>query len=298
MTLTSAFKSPEGEAAFLDVYDSAMKLWPVPYEEIEVPTRFGMTHVVTSGPIDAPPLVLLHGYYGTLTMWLPNISDFSENYRVYAIDIMGQPGRSTPQPDQPIRDVADFVEWLVETLDTLNLERTSLVGMSYGGWVALNCAISQPQRVQKLVLLSPAGSFQMLTTQFTLRGLLMISIPKRLTVNSFMGWMGFKATPGDKITQTVLQLIYLGVKYFRIHPETGRIMAGMVSDGELRELSVPVLLLMGEHEVIYDPAKALSRARTLIPIFEGELVPDSSHDMCISQHQIVNARVTAFLNGS
>ncbi len=64
MTHTSAFKTPEGEAAYLAAYDAAMKLWPVPYEEIEIPSRFGMTHVVTSGPKDAPPLVLLHGYIG------------------------------------------------------------------------------------------------------------------------------------------------------------------------------------------------------------------------------------------
>ena len=70
---TSAFKTFEGETAFLAAYEAAMKLWPVPYEAIEIPTRFGMTHIVTSGPKDAPPLVLLHGYMVTLTMWSPII---------------------------------------------------------------------------------------------------------------------------------------------------------------------------------------------------------------------------------
>ena len=52
---------------------------------------------------------------------------------------------------------------------------------------------------------------------------------------------------------------------------------------------------MGDHEVIYDPATALARARRLIPDFRGELVPRSSHDMCFSQHRIVDARVLDFL---
>jgi hypothetical protein len=79
MTHTSAFKTPEGEAAFLAAYEAIMELWPVPYEEIEILTRFGMTHVVISGPKDAPPLVLLHGQCGTLTMWATNVADWSKD---------------------------------------------------------------------------------------------------------------------------------------------------------------------------------------------------------------------------
>jgi len=51
----SAFKTPEGETAFLAAYDAAMTLWPVPYEELDTPSRFGNTHVVVSGPKDGPP---------------------------------------------------------------------------------------------------------------------------------------------------------------------------------------------------------------------------------------------------
>ena len=61
-------------------------------------------------------------------MWSPNIADFSKGYRVYAIDVMGQPSKSIP--DEPIRSAADYVEWLTATLDALHLGRISLVGMS------------------------------------------------------------------------------------------------------------------------------------------------------------------------
>jgi pimeloyl-ACP methyl ester carboxylesterase len=296
MTHTSAFKTPEGEAAYLAAYEAAMKLWPVPYEEIEIPSRFGMTHIVTSGPKDAPPLVLLHGYVANLTMWSPNIADFSKDYRVYAIDVMGQAGKSIPDPDEPIGDAADLTAWLSETLNGLNLERIFLVGMSYGGWLALNFAMTAPERVRKLVLLSPAASLQPLVRQFGLRVMAMIFFPTRLTVNSLMGWMGIKDTPGDTLTRCVLDLAYLGMKHFRLVPETARVMPGVFSDDELRALPVPVLLLIGENEVIYDAAKALVRARALLPNFEGELVPQSNHNMCASQYRIVDARVLDFLS--
>ena len=131
MSHSSAFRTPEGQAAFLAAYDAAMKMWPVPYEALEIPTRFGMTHVIVSGPEDAPPLVLLHGYWATSTMWSPNIADFSKEYRIYAIDVMGQPSKSIP--NEPVRNAADYVTWLTATLDALHLGRISLVGRTRSG---------------------------------------------------------------------------------------------------------------------------------------------------------------------
>ncbi len=58
---------------------------------------------------------------------------------------------------------------------------------------------------------------------------------------------------------------------------------------------MPVLLLFGDGEVIYDSAQAFDRARRLIPHFEGELIPRCRHDMCFSQSRIVDARVLDFL---
>ncbi len=171
----SAFKTPEGEAAYLAAYSAAMKLWPVPYEEMNIRSRFGMTHIVVSGLKDTPTLVFLHGYWATLTMWALNIADFSKDYRVYAIDIIGQPSKSIP--DEPIRNAADYVAWLTATLDGLHLDRISLVGMSFSGWLALNYAVAAPERVQKLALLSPAASVLPIVRQFSPRGILMMLFP-------------------------------------------------------------------------------------------------------------------------
>ena len=289
MSHPSAFKTPEGEAAFLAAYDAAMKLWPVPYEELEIPGRFGMTHVIVSGPKEAPPLVLLHGYDATSTMWVPNIADFSKDYRVYAIDVMGQPSKSIPT--EPIRNAEDYAMWLAETLDRLHLDRIFLGGQSYGGWLALNFAMAAPERVQKLVLLSPGGGFVPMVRQFSLRGMLMVWFPTRITVNWFMRWLGITATNA----RPVRELTYLGLKHFRVPVETLRVMPVMFPDDQLRAMRVPTLLLMGDHEVICDPATALARARRLFPDVQGELVPQCSHDMCFSQYRTVDARVLEFL---
>jgi len=287
-----AFRTPEGEAAFLGAYDAAMKrLWRVPYEDLEVSSRFGTTHVVASGPRDGPPLVLLHGYMATLTMWGPNVADFTRDYRVYAIDIMGQPGKSIPA--EPIRDAADYATWLAETLNGLRLDCVSLAGMSYGGWLALNFAIAAPERVKQLVLLSPACLLP-IARQFSLRGMLMMFFPTRLTVDSFMRWLGFRPNRAD--ARCVFDVMRLGLKHFRIPRETLRVTPTEFSDDGLPVMRVPTLLVLGDREVIYDPAAALERGRRLIPQFQGTLVAGASHDMCFSQHRIVDARVLDFLS--
>jgi pimeloyl-ACP methyl ester carboxylesterase len=130
-----------------------------------------------------------------------------------------------------------------------------------------------------------------MVTQFSLRGLLMVAIPTRFTVNSFMRWLGVTATNAGP----VLELMYFGLRHFRVPPDTARVMPTVFSDDQLRVMCVPTLLLIGDHEVISAPATALARAHRLIPHFEGELVPDCRHDMCFSQYRIVDARVLNFL---
>ena len=130
----------------------------------------------------------------------------------------------------------------------------------------------------------------------SVRGMLMTFFPTRFTVNSFMGWLGITDSPGENDARPLLDLMYLGLKHFRVPTETLRALPAAFSDDELRAMRVPVLLLFGDHERIYDPAEALARARRLLPDFQGELVPQSSHDMCYSQRRLVDRRVLDFLN--
>jgi pimeloyl-ACP methyl ester carboxylesterase len=167
--------------------------------------------------------------------------------------------------------------------------------MSYGGWLALTYAVAAPERVAALVLVSPAASFIPIVKQFSLRGMLMVFFPTRFTVNSFMRWLGFDTEPNGPDRRRVFELMYLGLKHFRVPQQTLRVAPAVFSDEQLRSMRVPTLLLIGDHEVIFDSAMALARARRLIADLEADLVPHSSHDVCFSQHRLVDARVLSFL---
>ena len=176
-------------------YEASLRFWPVPFESMDLPSRFGCTHLIACGPKDAPALVILHGYFASLTMWALNIADLSQDFRVYAVDVMGQPGKSIP--DLPIQSREDFVDWLSSILDSLKIDKANLMGMSYGGWVALNYALGAPERVEKCVLLSPAGGFIPLVSQFMLRAMPMMFLPRRFLVEGFMNWLTYTENLGD-----------------------------------------------------------------------------------------------------
>jgi len=301
-TLPSAFKSPEGQAEFMAAYEATLKLWPVPYEPMDITGRYGRTHLVASGPKDAPTLVLLHMFFTSLTQWAANIAYLSRDYRVYAIDVIGQPSMSIP--DQPLKSRQDCVGWLSGVLNALEIERTNLVGASFGGWFTLNYALGVPKRLNKIALLSPVGGFLPLAKQFYVRGMLSKFIPRRFTMQSFVRWMTYQENLRDPSTRLLMYCIgeqmYLGARYFRQPAEMTnfipRVLQNPFSDEELRSMQVPTLLLIGQQEALYDSKAALERARRLIPDFEGELLPQANHEMTISKHKYVDQRLLEFLN--
>ncbi len=292
--LPSAFKNPQGEALYMAAYEAAMRLWTVPYEAMDIPSRFGSTHLVVSGPEDAPPLVLLHGASASLTMWAFNVPELSQDYRVYALDVMGQPSKSVP--DQTISKREDLVEWLTAILDALRIGQTHLVGMSDGGWIALNYAMSMPNRLRKLVVLSPAGGFLPIKKQFFIRAMLATYLPGRFWMNSFIRWMTYKeSVPNEnnrRMFHCMVDQMYLGVKYFRM---PSYIPPVAYRDEELRSIKNPTLLLIGQQEALYDPVGAVERAKRLIPSIKAELIPRANHDMACSQARTVDQKILEFL---
>ncbi|MBO0868599.1 MAG: alpha/beta fold hydrolase, partial [Micromonosporaceae bacterium] len=151
----SIYKSADGEQAVTSAYRRLLAHWPVPAQHRTVPTGQGDTFVLTCGRADAPPLVLLHGAGATSAMWVGSVAVWAEQFRVHAIDLIGEPGLSAPS--RPPLDSDAYARWLDEVFDGLGLTRTAIVGISLGGWLALDYAIRRPNRVDRLVLLAPGG---------------------------------------------------------------------------------------------------------------------------------------------
>jgi len=101
-----------------------------------------------------PAVILLHGMGGVKESWLGNFGALAAGYHVYAIDQIGF-GHS----DKPLLDykIATFVDFLYAFMQAQNIGKATLVGNSFGGWIALDFAIQHAGMVEKLVLVDAAG---------------------------------------------------------------------------------------------------------------------------------------------
>ncbi|MEW6457998.1 MAG: alpha/beta fold hydrolase [Bacillota bacterium] len=95
------------------------------------------------------PLVLIHGLGSDHRMWGPQMDVFSKDHQVIAYDCRGH-GASSPVP--PGYQLADLAEDLARLLDGLKIGQAALVGVSFGGIVAQQFAVSYPERCLALVL--------------------------------------------------------------------------------------------------------------------------------------------------
>jgi pimeloyl-ACP methyl ester carboxylesterase len=279
------FATPEGRAKYMEAYEAMFTLWKVPHDGIDVKTSYGSTHINASGPGDGYPLVLLHGAGLSSTAWFANITELSAHYRVYAVDVIGDAGKSNAECLLEKR--SDYAEWLKEVFDGLDIEKCHLLGHSYGGWLTLNMALAYPDRLNKIVLLAPAASiYQMgFMTQLGLRlGELKIRPPARFVFKMI-------ASHGAVFEETFIHLMEMVTRYCL--PAT--MFPTVFTDTELKQVELPALLLIGAGEKIYNPPKAIKRAQRWMPGLTAEIIPKAGHTLNMEQPEIINARILNFL---
>jgi len=295
----SVFRSAEGEAQYHAAYNAVLKQWPVPYEELFMPTRFGDTYVIVSGPVSANSLVLLPSSGSGAVQWIKNIAAFSQHYRTYAIDVIGEEGKSVVTHPICNHWRQNFAIWMKEIFDGLSIDSTYIVGNSLGGFLTFNTALYLPERVKKIVLISPAATFvQMWPWYWNLlipRGIYLSTpawIGDRLNlvrlVNRAFAWI-WKDFP---IVDPMAKL--RTIRNIAGHPRN-RIFPPVYSDKDLRQVQTPILLLIGEHEVIYKPEDAVRRATRLVPNLKAEILPNANHSAQVTAPELVNVRILDFL---
>jgi pimeloyl-ACP methyl ester carboxylesterase len=249
-----------------DAYDALLDRWGVPVEQLELIDEFGTTHVNACGPADGPPVVLLPGHGATSPVWFTVAPRLATQYRVYAIDLIVDAGRSTNTGRRP-KTPSDLHAWLTNTFDGLGVGRAAVCGHSYGGWLALTYAVERPDRVERLALLDPTDCYVGLRVPYILRALPSLLRPSLQRTASFLRW----ETQGLPLDPQVVELAGLAAE----QPSTPFVRPKRPADHQLGDLA-PLVLVAGRSKC-HDAARLAQRISTLSPAGTVVQLPTATH---------------------
>jgi len=267
---TSVFKTVEGREKVRDYYNSVLSRFPFAQRYVE--TAFGKTFLLAAGEESDPPIILLHGSCSNSAFWFPEMTALSGDFRVYAVDIIGEAGNS--EEYRPDLHTDAFALWLKDVLDALGLEDAVLIGNSLGGWMALKFATDYPKRVSRLILIASAGLAQ-IRPQF-----LSDAAKARQadgTVPATPSMIGEQSMPKE-----VLDFINLIAQNYNPIQELP-----VYTDEQLKRLHMPVLFIDGENDGIIEAEQSAQRLSRLVPPAEIHLLPNGGHAVINSLEYII-----------
>ena len=270
---------------FTNTYARHLQNLPIPCQSLRVTTSFGSTHVIMCSERHLPALVLLHGNLASALSWLPNLPSLSRTHCLFAVDIPGEPNRS--DRTYPPRSREDYTDWLKELLDGLSLSAPHFAGLSKGGFLVVNFSLRFPDRTGKLVLLSPGLPLASYTLRWMLHGMPMTLFPSERTVRWFIQGASTKRDFSDPVKQMFIAGITAAPVKIVPPPR--------IPLAELKKVSSPILLLIGEQEILYQPKAAIRQAKQVFFQVQAKTIPNAGHFLNSDQPEPVNRSILEFL---
>jgi len=254
------------------------------------------TNVLDAG--DGAPVLLLHGSGPGVTAyanWRLTIPALSQRMRVVAPDLVGF--GFTERPDDVEYSMRTWVDQAVGVLDALGIERTSLVGNSFGGALALRLAADHPDRVERLVLMGSVGVPFEITPGLdavwgyepsfeAMRGLLDIFAYSRELVTDELAQVRYAASIQPGFQEAFAAMFPA--------PRQRWVDAMVTPDDRIRGIGAPTLVVHGRDDQVIPLANAVHLLRTL-PDVRLHVFGRCGHWTQIEQADAFNRLVLDFL---
>jgi pimeloyl-ACP methyl ester carboxylesterase len=277
------YRSESARRAVHDSYDELADRWPVPRQDLDVETEYGRVHVLAAGPADGEPVMLLHAASMGAPSWGPNVGSLADaGFRLFAIDHIGEAGRSVlTDPKHYPADDQQVVGLYRQVADHLGIERGAIVGASAGGQRALRFALAHPERVSRLALIGPMG-LTPLGVRAAVRMMMTSMRPTQRRIESTSRW-ALGTDPA--VTEVYGRWFEVVLRSVASPPRVAR--PTVASEVELRTITSPTLVVLGDHDNLVGPA---DRARR-----RAESIPDVEIHVLTSAH-LVNVECASTLN--
>jgi len=282
------FQTKKEKNNYISYYNEVLKLWKIPFEEQNIKTSYGTAHIIMAGPKNGKKMVLLHGMDASSTMWYPNIKALTKNHQVYAIDFLMEPNKST-LTSKPLSK-EEIIIWYNEIFNHYKLKNFDIVAASRGGWIATLLATQKNNSINKIVLLSPAQTFEFIDNIGKTSSALFLKIFP--SMKKFGKTLETFSTHPEKISPEYKSQFYLANKYAKSN--TSMLQMQPFSDEDLKSITNPVLVLIGDRDVI-NSEKSLERAQEFLLKSKTKIIKDAGHFLSIDQSKEVNETIISFL---
>jgi pimeloyl-ACP methyl ester carboxylesterase len=287
MSNNIACKSLEAKEKVLAVYDKILANWLVPFESKFIETFFGKTHILISGGESFKPLVLLHGGGGNSSMWSYNIEELSQHFRVYMVDIIGEPGKS--EEVRPLYHSDDYALWLAEVFAALNLDKAALGGASLGGFLASKFALKFPEKVSDLILLAPPSLLPM-KASFIFQAIISTILPFKYFAYKFFKKVSVRARTIQD--QQVFEDFLINWQSYK--PNNNPI--PVITNEELAKLPAKTLLIIGKDEELFDYQEVIDKVSKSAPSIHIKELANAGHVLSFDQPEEINKEIISFIS--
>lgn len=281
----SSYKSPADRQFVEDWMTRVQTLNNSFYQKLTVKTAFGETSALSFNHDrpDLDPLVILPGArtFGMYWDLNDNLRPLKDNFRIYLVDVVGQPGLSSG--NSPDVKTGEFGMWICEVLDGLGLETVNIAGASFGGQLAIKLANVAPERIKKMVLLNPIGfSYISFAPSSMFYNLLPIVWPGKKNVAGFVDHIvlagGESVAPERR--EMLIEIILQTLLRFSFNADYPYKMP----DSELNGWSVPTWLLLGDCDALIPHQNTINRARALTrDLREVHILKNTGHGIELSR---------------
>jgi len=241
---------------------------------------------------DGPPLVLLHGAVADSRVWRRQLEDLGDEFTVIAWDAPGA-GR-TPDPAEPF-GLPDWADVLAAFVRALELGPSHVLGLSWGGSVAIELYRRHPETAASLILAdSYAGWKGSLSPELCAERLEMALRTSEMAPSELISEWLPQLLSGDASSEHTEELVGIMADF---HPAGLRLMARAMAGADLNDvlprIAVPTLLVWGDRDE-RSPLSIGEGMYDAIPDATLAVIPDSGHETNIEQPARFNAEVRRF----
>ena len=231
------------------------------------------------------PIVFIHGWTGTHLTWYNQVKYFSsKGYKVVVYDLRGH--SSSEKPVEWEYTTENMCKDLLDLVNYLNLEKFVLVGHSYGGMIAQKFAITNQERILKLVLVDTAPAVY----GFALK--LQISLAKFLFRIAYKRIMSFTKRRRKNVPEIIIDEELKCPKYVALKL-LDEISKFNVKE-ELKLLKIPTLIIVGENDSLL-PVWLSEELHSLINGSKLVIIENSEHSPQIENPERFNFVLRKFL---